>query len=138
MEFSIGKIAYNIFESYPKGEKLSVNITAKFGVSEEDYSKRVFFLELNIDGEDGEDGIKTRNLIVVARMIYQLDNNSFPDIDEKEIEEDNKYLLELLNRLNETVKNITSQDNIVRPLNINKAIKNFRKLSKAKNSNYIK
>jgi hypothetical protein len=132
MQFSINKIAYNVLEPYPKNEEISVSITAKFGVSTQDNSKRAFFLELNIDGEDvegenEEGGNETRNLIVVARLNYQLDKISFPELDINQIEEDEKYFLDLLQRLNETVINITSQDDRARPLNINKSVEKYKK-----------
>jgi len=126
MEVSINKIAYNVFEPYPNGETISVSINAKFGASKEDYSIRAFFLELNIDGEDAENGDETRNFALVARLNYQIDKNLFPNIDENEMAEDGGYFHEFLKRINEIVVNITSQDDIRRPLDIDQAIENHK------------
>ncbi|MFJ8099384.1 hypothetical protein [Lysinibacillus sp. NPDC096212] len=122
MKFTINKIVYNVFEEHPNTEKAAIGLTAKLGVSREDPSKRAFFIELNIDCKDGESDIETRNLLVVANLNYNLDKNVFKDLNENEIDEDNKYFIKLLERLNEAIKNITSQDDVGRPLDINKAI----------------
>ncbi|AMA62062.1 hypothetical protein AAF454_13720 [Kurthia gibsonii] len=127
MNLSINKIVYNVLEEYPDSEEISVTITAKFGVANEDHYTRAFFLELNINGEE-ENGNDTRNLTIVARFNYQLDKVSLSNIDEKEIEEDREYFLKFLNRINNVIIDVTSQDDIGRPpLNINKAIENFNK-----------
>ncbi|MDR9853683.1 hypothetical protein RJP21_08725 [Paenibacillus sp. VCA1] len=96
-------------------------------MSTEDNWSRVFFIELNLEGEDKDSGNETRNLFAEASLNYQLDKTLFPDLDENQINEDDKYFLELLNRLNTTVKSITSQDDTKRTLNIDKVIESYSK-----------
>lgn len=127
MKFFINKVAYNILDFMPEKEKISFNITAKFGVETEDYSKRAFFIELNAEGKYEGSGEESRSLCVEAHLNYQLDKSLFLDLDENQIEEDKKYFIILLERLNESIKNITSQDDLGRPLNIDKAIEDIGK-----------
>ncbi|MCT6925300.1 hypothetical protein [Metasolibacillus sp.] len=127
MKFIINKTVYNVFKPYPKNEKISMEMMVKFGSGKKDVSQRAFFVELNIECKDGETEIETRDLFIDARLNYTLDKTKFKDLDDKEMEEDNKYFIELLNRLNKAIKGITSLDDVLRPLDIERAIKKYKK-----------
>lgn len=127
MKFIINKTVYNVFKPYPKTEKVSTEILVKFGAGKNDVSQRVFFVELNIECKDEENEVETRDLFIDARLNYKLDKTKFKDLNDKEIEEDNKYFVKLLNRLNKVVKDVTYLDDVQRPLDIEGAIEKYKK-----------
>ena len=132
MKLSINKIAYNAAIKSSKQEMVKVEVNAKFAVEKKSNYYRAFFVELNLNGIENETDKDTRNLTIVARFEYELDKKKFPSIGVEEIEEDSKYFLECLKRLNDVVENVTTTEDFKNPLNINVAIEDFER----NNSNF--
>ncbi|PER60198.1 hypothetical protein CN503_25755 [Bacillus cereus] len=120
MEFNINKVIYNVFEESPNVEKLSVNVIGKFGLSKEDNSNRVHFIEVNIEGTNEKTENITRSLNVVARLDYHLDKDKFPKLNSS-IDEDHKYFEECLNRIAKYIVNITAGSDSLRAVQIDVA-----------------
>lgn len=123
MNLIINKMAYNVLEGFPEKEEIFVDLIAKFGASKENFQNRAFFLEVNINCKS-EDDSNTRNFSIMARFDYQLEND-ITNIGKEEVEEDHKFFIELLKRINKVIINVTSQDDVRRPLDINKAIDDY-------------
>ncbi|TKJ83399.1 hypothetical protein PaeCFBP13512_22870 [Paenibacillus sp. CFBP13512] len=111
MEVRIRKIAYNLFDKQPsKKEEMTVEISAKFGSNKENASIRAYFFEINIDGKNIENDLKTVSFLLDISFHYNLDKDKFPNLNEVEVLEDEEKFKECLKKLDQIIINIASQD----------------------------
>jgi len=125
MNLIINKMAYNVLNAFPEKEEIFVDITAKFGAAKENFYSRAFFLEINIDGKSEDDERSTRNFSLMARFDYQLEKDLYPNIGKDELEADSPFFNEFLKRINDVIINLTSQDDVRRPLDIKNALEEY-------------